>query len=839
MKRRLWLLAAASASVLLAQQAMAQDTGAPASQADEQVEAIVVTGTRAAPRSRLDTIAPVDVVTAQQVARSGNTELAQALSQALPSLNFTRPAVTDGTDTVRPATLRGLQPDQTLVLVNSKRAHAAALVNLNGAIGYGSGAVDLNTFPTSAIGTVEVLRDGASAQYGSDAIAGVINLRLREARSGGGVSVTVGERVTRVKFRPSPSPIPGVYIPTENNVVDGQSTTVLGWKGLPLGANGFLTVSGETKVQSHTTRAGPDPRQQYPLLPNGAFDPREYSYNRINNWYGDPQMEQYTLFLNAGYDLSPDVHLYGFGSFQYRDAISAANVRRAIQANAGSNVLEVYPDGFLPKIEGKVKDGRAAGGVTFKTGDWNWDASVVYGLNEFNFGVIDSINASLGPASPKDFDAGALRYQQIVGNLGVTRTMPIGGLMEVNVAAGGEVRYERYQIIPGQPESYINGGYFTQTTPTRVLGGTGSQSFAGFSPANATDENRTSEAVYLELATDLGALNVDIAGRYEHYSDFGSVWSGKAALRYDLNEHFALRGTVSNGFRAPSLQQSNITTSSTNFVAGVPIETVLLASSNPVASFIGAVPLKAEKSTNLSGGFVARFGAFSLTGDVYMIRINDRIVLSDILQQPAVIGLFPASAQIGGVRFFTNGADTTTTGQEAVASYRYTPGDLGQFNFTLGVSHNETHIRNLRSTPQLSSLPNPPPFLTRYRTVSLINGQPKWKASLVTDWSRGPLGFTAKATYYGKLIQAYSANNPLGDYVLGAKTLIDLEARVKVIGGAEVAAGVENLLDTYPTTPPYVLNGQTISSNGVQSLPLYSPFGFQGRYVYARLSYNW
>jgi len=836
MHHRHWLLMAASASALLATSAYAQDTAAADS--NEQVEAVVVTGTRAAPRSRLDSIAPVDVVTTQQIQRAGSTELAQALSFALPSLNFTRPAVTDGTDTVRPATLRGLSPDQTLVLVNSKRAHAASLVNLNGSIGYGSGAVDLNTIPTPAIGAIEVLRDGASAQYGSDAIAGVINLRLREARSGGGLSVTLGERATRAKFKPSASPIPGVTIPTENNEVDGQTVTVQGWTGLPLGAAGFLTVSAESKVQNHTTRAGPDPRQQYPLV-NGGFDPREYGYNRFNNWYGDPQMEQYTFFANAGYDLNNDVHLYGFGSFQYRDAISAANVRRAIQANAGSNVLSVYPNGFLPKIEGKVYDGRAAGGATFKTGEWNWDASVVYGINEFNFGVIDSINASLGPASPHTFDAGALRYQQVVGNLGVTRALAIGPLSEVNLAAGVEVRHERYQIIAGEPASYINGGYFTQTTPTMVLGGTGSQAFAGFSPQNATDQNRTSESAYIDIATKVAGFDIDVAGRYEHYSDFGSVATGKLALRYDLSPNFALRGAVSNGFRAPSLQQSFVTTTSTNFVAGVPIQTTLLQANNPIAQYIGAVPLKPEKSTNFSAGAVFRTGGLSVTFDAYIIRINDRIALSDILQQPAVIGLFPPSAQIGGVRFFTNGVDSTTTGQEMVASYRWLPDNYGRFDFTLSASHNETHLRAVRSTPQLSSLNPAPPFLTHYRILSLTYGQPKYKGAFVMDWNRGPLGFTAKANYYGKLIQAFSGNNPLGDYTLAAKTLVDLEARVKVVGGIELAVGAENILDVYPTTPPYILNGQTISSNGVQAFPEYSPFGFQGRFVYARASYNW
>ncbi|HEY0436690.1 MAG TPA: TonB-dependent receptor, partial [Phenylobacterium sp.] len=658
---RTTLFAAASAACLLASNAQAADAVAEAT----SVEEVVVTGSHTEGRTRLETVSPVDVVSAAQLSRSGNTEMAQALSFALPSLNFTRPAVTDGTDTVRPAALRGLAPDETLVLINSKRAHAASLVNLNGSLGYGSGAVDLNTIPSTAIGSVEVLRDGASAEYGSDAIAGVINFRLREATSGGYVGVTYGQYDTDVRTRPSPTPVPGVRIQQNKRRYDGGTTTLAGWQGLKLGGSGFLTLSGEAKIQQHTTRAGPDPRQQYAFVGGvaGAFDPRELTYDRYNNWYGDPKVEQFTAYANSGYDLSNGVHLYGWASYQHRDAISAANVRRAIQDNAGSNISSVYPNGFLPKIEGRVTDASAAGGATGKAGDWDWDASVVWGYNRFHFGVIDSINTSLGPNSPHSFDAGALVFQQWVGDFGVNRTAHVGA-QEVKLAGGLELRSENYQIKAGEPASYVNGGFFTAPG---VLGGTGSQSFAGFSPANVTDKSRTSEAAYAEAESRFGALDVDAAARYENYSDFGDVVTGKLAARYDFTPGFALRGSVSNGFRAPSLQQSFITTTSTNFVAGLPIQTVLLPPTDPKAKLIGASALKPERSTNYSGGAVIRAGDFSLTVDAYYIKIRDRIALSDILQQANVIALFKAAGvnDIGGVRFFTNGVDSTTKGVEA------------------------------------------------------------------------------------------------------------------------------------------------------------------------------
>jgi iron complex outermembrane receptor protein len=829
---------AATASILAivsASSAFAQQVAA-----NESVETVVVTGSRAAPRAQLDTVVPVDVISASQIEHTGTTDLAQALSQSLPSLNFTHPAVTDGTDSLRPATLRGMSPDQTLVLINSKRAHASSLVNLNGSLGYGSAAFDLNTIPAAALGTVEVLRDGAAAQYGSDAIAGVLNLRLKEAREGGGVSVTGGFYNTNVPYNLTGAPQPtGVALPNSRHLDDGATTVISGWKGFDLG-NGFVTVTAEYKDQQHTTRAGPDPRQQYALIAPGVFDSREQTINRFNNWYGEPKMQQYTLYLNSGYDLSENFHLYAFGGYQYRDATSAANVRRPGQqtlANPASNLLAVYPNGFLPKINSQIEDASMTVGARGALDAWNWDTSFNYGYNALHFNTINSINVSLGPNSPTSFYSGGPRYGQGVWNLDVNRPLSIFGNNDTTLALGGEVRLEKYHINAGEPASYANGAY---VTPTGNIGGAGAQGFPGFSPTDAVKADRNSQSAYIDVESHpVEALDLDIAGRFENYSDFGTTVNGKIAARYDFSDMFALRGAISSGFRAPSLQQEYVAYTSTIFVAGNQINSTILRSSNPVAAAIGAVPLKPENSVNYSVGGVFRLENFSATLDLYSISVGNRIALSDTITQANVLALFPASAQIGGARFFTNAEDTLTNGGEFVATYKWIPeGNWGDFNFTAAASHNETTIRAIRSTPQLSALTPAPAYLANYRIKSLTNGQPKWKANVTADWNYDWFGLTANMNYYGSLLQPFNGNNALGDYKLKAKALFDLEARADVGYGFQIAVGAQNLFDTYPTQPSYVLNGLNISTNGVGQFPEYSPFGFDGRYLYGRLSFK-
>lgn len=824
--------------------ALAQARPATSSAAEAPQE-VVVTGTRVLGRTKLDTVSPVDVVSNQTLTRNGNTELSQALSTTLPSLNFPRPTLTDGTDSVRPVTLRGLAPDQVLVLLNSKRRQSSALVNLNGTVGRGSSSVDLNTIPVTALQSVEVLRDGASAQYGSDAIAGVVNLRLREANHGGYVSITTGEYSTNVDTTPAALPAGATWTARpDRHVVDGATTTASGWTGLPIGDAGFLTLSAETKNQSHTQRAAPDPRPQYALI-GGAYDPRETTINRLGNWYGDPNLTQYTLFANAGYDIASGVHLYGWGSYQHRDTVSGGTFRRPCTAttlcyssltssstnSSIQDIASIYPNGFLPKIAPTIEDASLAGGATFQAAGWDFDASLVYGDNKIHYHVIDSLNVTLGPTSQTTFDAGSLDYSQTVANLGATRAFPVGfAVKPVTVAWGVEYRHEEYQITAGEPASYITSSVYPSVTANgkTVPAAAGSQVFPGFTPANATDATRDSYAGYLDIDIQpVKNLDVDAAVRGEHYDGFGGVTTGKLAARYDFSPNFALRGAISNGFRAPSLQQATFTSTTTTFINGTPFQIVTTPPGSALATALGSKPLQPEKSDNYSLGGVFRFQGLNVTLDAYQIKINNRIVLSENLTQSNVVPLLPAG--ISGVRFFTNGVDTDTKGIEAVASYRWVPQwDIGRFDLTASYTHNETKVTRLPTTNILSAL-NPAPLLFgRVNTLIFEKGQPRNKAVVSSDWTQGAFSATARATWYGTvLVPGTTAAN---DYTLGYHTLVDLEFRWQPSKQVQLAVGANNVFDSYPNPTPNSTGGAFSS---------YSPFGFDGRFLYARASYSW
>lgn len=808
---------------------------------------IVVTGTRAANRSALATPAPVDVIGADALSQGGVTELNQALSVALPSYTFPRPGLADGTDTIRPASLRGLAPDQTLVLVNSKRRHSASLVNLNGTIGRGSSAVDLNTIPSGAVGSVQVLRDGASAQYGSDAIAGVINVLLREAPSGGAITATYGQRITEVNTIVGAPPAGATWSVADQasrDVEDGETLTLGGWFGVPLGGDGFLTISFEYLDQEKTVRTAPDWRQQYPLVA-GAFDPREADFNRLNAWYGEPELEQYTLFANAGYNLAGGVELYGWAGYQFRDSLSAGFFRRAQDER---NVIQIHPDGFLPIINPEVTDYSAGGGARWAMAGWDMDTSLVYGFNEMEFTIRNTVNRSQGTASKTVFDAGGFNYDQLVFNLSGVRGFDAGAASPLNIAIGIEARRESYEIFAGEPDSYVNGGVLLPLnttgclTPTaaQILAGgcasaSGSQVFPGFRPANEVDEDRTSFGAFFDAEINLTeALLVSAAVRYEDYSDFGETLSGKLSARYDFNDHFALRGSVQNGFRAPSLQQQYFTATSTNFINGVPFDITTFPATDPVAAALGAQPLEAENAVNYALGGVLRFGAFSLTIDGYKIDIDNRIVLSENLTSADVRNYLTSQGfvGVGGGRFFINGVDTETRGVDIVANYALETDTFGDFSFTLGANFNSTEVTRTPTTAPLAALPTPPVLFDRINVLTFEEGTPKDKYALSVDWSMGRFGATVRATRYGEVLSP--GTTPANDLVLEPRVLIDLEGRVDITHGVAFALGADNVTDEYPTGNPAFLN--TTSNTPFSN---YSPFGRSGRYVYARLSYSW
>ena len=813
MRFKSFLLAATSLAAITGS-AHAQDT--TAAEDATTVDQVVVTGTRTTGRSRLDTLAPVDVVTAKNLQQRGATDIATALAATVPSISFPRPSNTDGTDAIRPVVLRGMGPDQTLVLVNGARRHTSALINVNGSVGRGSAAVDLNAIPSSAIDRIEVLRDGASAQYGSDAIAGVVNLRLREADHGGGLTVTYGEYVTSVNG----------YYGGKRNITDGAAATVAGWQGFKLGSDGFLTVSAQYRDLDPTNRADNDPR----VTPK-----------RITGRTGDPKTEDVSVYLNAAKPLAAGWEAYGWYGYQQRDANSAASFR--LPTDASQNIVSVYPNGYLPLLTTDTEDVTAAAGLRGELGGFKIDTNLVYGKNDIDFGVENTLNPSYGPTSPHSFKAGGLTYDQLTFGLDASREVEVGLAGPLNVAFGLEARRESFQINAGEVASYARG----TVSPTLAFG---SRGFSGFAPSNEVDVDRHEVGVYLDLegkVTD--QLTVGVAGRYEDYSDFGSSTTGKFTARYDFSPSFALRGGVSTGFRAPSLQQQYYTATSITYVAQaipggggtvlVPFESGTYPSISPVGLALGGKPLKAEKSTNYSLGLVYRKGAFELTVDGYKIDVEDRIVLSELFSN-AVSASNPNAAQIGALlsrygttaaRIFINGVDTSTKGIDVVARYRINDEQAGTFDLTLAGNINDFSVDK---TPVTTTLATPQSLFARQATLRFEKGTPREKVTLQGDWSKDQWGATLRSTFYGDVLAPGTANDGSTDWKTGVSGVIDAEARYTFPIGLTLSAGADNLFDQYSNQVPPNLN-----TSGAGPFSNFSPYGFNGRFLYTRLSYSW
>ena len=830
----MFCFAALAPFMLSIQSAMAQE--APAEDSEE-IANVIVTGTRVANRSALETAVPVDVVSSDTLQNLGVTEVNQALSVALPSFNFPRPGLADGTDTIRPATLRGLAPDQTLVLVNGKRRHPASLVNINGTIGRGSSAVDLNTIPSAMIDSIEVLRDGASAQYGSDAIAGVVNLRLRNDSDGGDIGATYGWRDSSYKTITGEPPDGAAWSAPDvlsRDVSDGDVLTVSAWKGLALGDSGSLTIAAEYKDQERTERGGWDARQQYPLV-NGAFDPRELTFDRFNSWYGEPEMEQATLFANAEYEFAAGATMYGWASWQERDARSAGFYRRAADDR---NTIEIYPEGFLPIIAPKVTDLSAAYGARWSLGEWEMDSSLTYGRNEMEFTIENTLNRSLGPSSKTVFDAGGFDHDQLVLNVSGVRPVEVAAFASpLNVAIGLEARRERYSITAGEPDSYRNGGV---TLPGGGPTQSGAQVFPGFRPENEVDEDREAIGAYIDLEANVTEnFLASVAVRGESYSDFGENLSGKLSGRYDFTENFALRASVQNGFRAPSLQQQFFATTSTNFIGGIPFDIATFPTTDPIAQALGARELDAETSQNFSIGAVLQLGSLSITIDAYRIDIDDRIVLSENLTQDNVRDFLTDQGftAVGGGRFFINGVDTETEGLDIVMSYPLLTDAAGRFDFTVTANFNSTDVTRVPTTMELEALDPAPVLFQRFNVLTFEEGTPEDKYTAAANWTMERWGATLRATRYGEVLSPDTAatfsSAVINDVVLSATTLLDIEARFDITENIRAAIGADNVTDEYPDPNPPAVNG-----TGTTAFSNYSPFGRSGRFVYGRLNFR-
>ena len=763
---------------------------------------------------------PIDIIPEEQIESVPSTETNQVIQKIAPSFNFPRPTISDGTDSVRPATLRGLGPDQLLVMVNGKRRHASALVNANNTVGRGSSGVDLNAIPVAALQNVEILRDGAAAQYGSDAIAGVINLVLKSDVSPLTISAKAG-------------------MTTHG---DGEVIGISADGGWGIG-RGALVLAGEYRVRYETNRAGDDPRDQ--IVPGDAGN---NIVPQPNTHWGDSYARDSLLFMNFNMPMNDDRSqiFYAFGGYSVRHGSHGGNYRRAIQAQ---NWPQIYPIGFLPLIEPRVNDTSLTAGIRGELKSWFYDLSGGYGRNKFDFYVTDSLNTSLGPAIPPNqtrFYAGSLADDLWSLNLDASRGFQVGMHGPLNVAWGLEWRRDGFEQMAGEPASYIDGGFKDRggTAPAAP----GAQVFPGFQPSNEVDVSRNSQSIYLDLEGDVTPmLRLGVAGRHERFSDFGNTTNGKLTARFSPMRQLILRGSASTGFRAPSLSQGNFSAISTNFLLNQatgnlePFQTGTYRVDSAIARVLGAEDLKPEKSKNFSAGIVWQpISNLEVTFDYFHIDIEDRIVFSGNFTGARILPLIqPLGAT--AARFFTNAIDTETNGYDLVGNYQR-PMFGGRVDLSAAYSRNETDIVGVvRTPPQLEGLGEV--LFDRIERRRVECGQPEDNVRLMQAFHRGGWNLTARESRYGEYCSftALVGTLPLDDQVYAAEWLADLELAYKW-RNYTFAAGAENIFDNFPDRNLVFRPGTTAftaqSNNGMFTYPSQSPFGMNGRFVYTRVSYT-
>ena len=828
--QQLYLGALVTSFIIPFQLAMAQDGYEGA------LEEVQVTGSRASFSTADDAPVPVSVLSNEMLTNTGATELGRAIQMAAPSFNFSSSSISDGTDALRPATLRGLGPDQTLVLINGKRRHTSALIHVNTSVGRGAAGTDMNAIPISAVKRVEVLRDGAAAQYGSDAIAGVINIILKDSATDGLATIEYGETFEG----------------------DGETWVFNANKGFTLGEAGFFNLTYQHRDRGATNRAGLDGSRQYPCTDGvnidfscstiTTLDPREATFDRQSFRIGDADSTQNSVIANLGVMAGPG-EIYAFLTYSDRDNQSGGFTRTA--SNSTGNVLEIYPDGFLPLINSSIKDLSYFGGYRWETDNgWNLDLSGGYGRNKFGFLISNSLNASFGPASPTRADAGDLILEQTTFNFDASRLFD-AGQVPVNVAWGMEHRNEGYQIKPGEPVSYEDGGAVNPVTGRAYS--PGFQVFRGFSPNEAVNESRDSWAVYLDLESQVtdrflltGAL------RYENFNDFGSTTNWKISGRFDVTQAFAIRAAANTGFRAPSMQQQFFNSISTQFVSRVgseglfPEERGTFRNDSAVASALGIPQLTEEQSDNYSIGFIwDPTDNLSITVDYFKIDIKDRIVISGAISatNPAIpesVRDILAGNNIGAAQFFTNAGKTKTDGIEAVLSWSM-PTDTGIFKFDASGAFINTDVSDEVNTDGLLAGLEDVIFTAQDRSI-IEEWQPDNRASLTGSYGFSNWLFLARVNYFG----SYTVQEGNGTrQTFGSKVFPDVLVEYRFgDSGFTLQAGANNLTDT---TPDKNLIGQSrggtipgiVDSPGVFTYSRRAaPFGFNGGYWYAKAIYR-
>lgn len=792
-----------------------------------------VVGSRSYRRSSTDSPVPIDVIDIASVGQTfGKVEINQMLQYAAPSFNATKQSGSDGADHIDPASLRGLGPDQTLVLVNGKRRHQSSLINVFGTRGRGNSGTDLNALPSAAIKRIEILRDGSSAQYGSDAIAGVINIVLEDQTEGLNGGLTYGAYSTGIGEGYEEQAGDVLYNIEGRNRIDGKETSFDGNTlkldlnyGLPVGDHGgYVNFTTEYLDKDRTLRPG-------------------WSWRK---GYGTAAVDGFNFMVNAAVPIADQTEFYAFGGRNFRNTDAYAFSRDSYASGDNRTVASLYPDGFSPHITSAITDVSAVAGIrhTLRTG-WEIDFSHAFGRNNFHYYITGTNNASMGVASPTAFDAGGHNLSQNTTNLDFSKYFDHLG-NGFNLAFGLEYRTENFQIFAGDESSYA----IYDTTGRAILDPVtqvpaiddqgnplpgGAQGFPGYSPANVVNESRSNVGLYLDGELDITkAWMVSGALRYEDYSDFGETFNFKAATRYALSDRFALRGSVSSGFRAPSLAQIHYNLSFNNIVGGMSLPSLLSSNTSPVTRAFGIGPLQQETAFNASLGFTLSLGDFSATIDAYSIAVNDRIVLTDN---------FDASGLNLGVdvaQFFANGVDTRTQGLDFVLAYR--KAFAKSSNLVLSLAGNVNHLEiDKINNGDLNEYTFFGPFSQAY----LKAAAPDYKFVLGATYSVAKFDFAMNLTQFSRVrlqdfqwIDTPATNAEEADALRAVATDVydpaltfDLSAAVRLRRNLRLTVGANNLFNVYPT-PQF--DGWTDQGGFNDSVQM----GADGAYFFGRIGFS-
>lgn len=797
---RAWALGPLGVMVIASSPVLAQEP-------EEDIELVVVTASRSRADTVLETSVPVDVVGSQQIESAGafGGELAQTLQVLVPSFNLSRQSNSGTGDLVRPAQLRGLSPDQVLVLINGKRRHTTSITGIDLKIGRGTAPVDFNSIPTNAIKRIEVLRDGAGAQYGSDAIAGVINVILDDRAEGFDVNLGFGQHFTD-------------FDPADEKIEDGATTTAQASFGLTLGADGFLRAGIEYRDREATNRAGLD---QVPFFEDEANI--DLVGGQRNFKPGDAATEDLNLWANAETSFG-DLRGYGFFTLGQRDAEGTGFFRYPVSS---ANIQSVYPLGYRPITTGTNKDISLTGGLRGNAEDWEWDTSVSFGRNTFEQGVRHSLNPSLGPSSPTSFFSGKTQNQLVAFNVDFKRELEIAS--GASFATGFEWRREAFDSHAGELASYAAGPFADDPDFLAI----GAQAGGGLRPDEERSLDRSVLSIYGEWSVDVtDNVRIDVAGRAEDYDDFGSAVAGKLAARWEFTPGYALRASVSNSLRAPSLVQLGFANSSTSFGEGGQLTTVnTLPVDDALAQALGATDLDKETSLNLSLGFTAQIGEhFGVSLDAFRVDVDDRITLSERVDcfegnvPDAALTLCEAR-NVTAANFFTNAVDTRTEGFELVANYR-TPLAGGDFDLSFAYAKSDTEIVRVND-PAVEGV-----ILVGVEETNTIEGAaPKDKATLNAFWKGERLSLLGRVNRYGEATRVFNFGGGFEpEQTYGAKIQLDAEFGFRVGGTVELYLGASNLLDEYPDE-----SSADIGYFGNLPYDVLSPIGMNGRFVYGGL----